>query len=85
MLTLFYVPAFRTKMDLVPGMVSYVWFIPTKTGTFEILCAELCGSGHYNMRGKVVVEEEIEYQAWLRKQKTFAQLSAGTRQAKSMQ
>ena len=72
----FYVPEFRTKMDLLPGMVTYVWFIPTRTGTFEILCAELCGTGHFGMRGKVVVQEESEYQAWLRKQKTFAQLSA---------
>jgi Heme/copper-type cytochrome/quinol oxidases, subunit 2 len=81
----FYVPEFRTKMDLVPGMVSYVWFIPTRTGTFEILCAELCGNGHFNMRGKVVVQEESEYQAWLRKQKTFAQLSARAKQAKATQ
>jgi cytochrome c oxidase subunit 2 len=81
----FYVPEFRTKMDLVPGMVSYVWFIPTRTGAFEILCAELCGSGHFSMRGKVVVEEESEYQAWLRKQKTFAQLSARAKQAKATQ
>jgi cytochrome c oxidase subunit 2 len=81
----FYVPEFRTKMDLLPGMVTYVWFIPTRTGTFEILCAELCGSGHYGMRGKVVVQEESEYQAWLRKQKTFAQLSARARQAKATQ
>jgi cytochrome c oxidase subunit II len=81
----FYVPEFRTKMDLVPGMVTYVWFIPTRTGTFDILCAELCGMVHYNMRGKVVVEEESEYQAWLQKQKTFAQLSARTRLAKGTQ
>jgi cytochrome c oxidase subunit 2 len=81
----FYVPEFRTKMDLVPGMVSYVWFIPTRTGTFEILCAELCGNGHFNMRGKVVVQEESEYQAWLQKQKTFAQLSARAKQAKATQ
>jgi len=81
----FYVPEFRTKMDLLPGMVTYVWFIPTRTGTFEILCAELCGSGHFSMRGKVVVQEESEYQAWLRKQKTFAQLSARARQAKATQ
>jgi cytochrome c oxidase subunit II len=78
----FYVPEFRAKMDLVPGMVSYVWFTPTRTGTFELLCAELCGAAHYAMRGKVVVDEESEYQAWLRKQKTFGQLSARTRQAK---
>jgi cytochrome c oxidase subunit 2 len=81
----FYVPEFRTKMDLVPGMVTYVWFIPTRTGTFDILCAELCGMVHYNMRGKVVVEEESEYQAWLQKQKTFAQLLARTRLAKGTQ
>jgi heme/copper-type cytochrome/quinol oxidase subunit 2 len=54
----FYVPEFRAKMDLVPGMVSYVWFTPTRTGTFELLCAELCGAAHYAMRGKVVVDEE---------------------------
>src|SRR5216683_4367743 len=81
----FYVPEFRAKMDLVPGMVYYVWFIPTRTGTFEMLCTELCGQAHYNMRAKVVVDEESEYQAWLRKQKTFAQLSARTRQAKETQ
>jgi cytochrome c oxidase subunit 2 len=72
-------------MDLVPGMVTYVWFTPTRTGTFELLCAELCGSAHYAMGGKVVVDEESEYQAWLQKQKTFAQLSARTRQAKETQ
>jgi cytochrome c oxidase subunit 2 len=81
----FYVPEFRTKMDLLPGMVTYVWFIPTRTGTFEILCAELCGTGHFGMRGKVVVQEESEYQAWLRKQKTFAQLSTRAGQAKATQ
>ena len=72
----FYVPQFRAKMDMVPGMVTYFWFIPTRTGTFEALCFELCGIGHPNMRGKVVVETESDYQAWLKKQKTFAQLSA---------
>ena len=81
----FYVPEFRAKMDLVPGMVTYAWFTPTRTGTFEMLCTELCGAAHYNMRAKVVVDEESEYQAWLRKQKTFAQLSARTRQAKETQ
>ena len=72
----FYVPQFRAKMDMVPGMVTYFWFVPTRTGTFEALCFELCGIGHPNMRGKVVVETESDYQAWLKKQKTFAQLSA---------
>ena len=78
----FYVPEFRAKMDLVPGMVSYVWFTPTRTGTFEMLCTELCGNAHYNMRAKVVVDNESDYQEWLKKQKTFSQLSAPIRQAK---
>src|SRR3569623_1742503 len=42
----FYVPEFRAKMDLVPGSVTYVWLTPTRAGTFDILCAELCGMGH---------------------------------------
>ena len=76
----FYVPEFRAKMDLVPGMVTYMWFTPTRTGTFGILCAELCGVGHAYMRGVVVVEEESDYQAWLQEQRTFAELAAPARQ-----
>jgi cytochrome c oxidase subunit II len=72
----FYVPEFRAKMDMVPGMITYFWFTPTRTGTFEVLCAELCGSGHAYMRGVVVVDTEQDYQAWLQEQSTFAQLSA---------
>ena len=49
----FYVPQFRAKMDTLPGIVSYYWFTPTKTGKYEILCAEFCGTGHYGMRGIV--------------------------------
>ena len=72
----FYVPEFRAKMDMVPGMITYFWLTPIRTGTFDILCFELCGTGHYAMRGKVVVEEESAYQAWLNEQPTFAELSA---------
>lgn len=72
----FYVPEFRAKVDMVPGMVTYIWLTPTRTGTFEILCFELCGLGHPNMRGVVVVEEESDYRTWLRDQPTFAQLAA---------
>jgi cytochrome c oxidase subunit 2 len=72
----FYVPQFRAKMDVVPGMVTYYWFVPTRTGTYEALCFELCGVGHHTMRGTVVVEEESAYQEWLKKQQTFKQLSA---------
>ena len=69
----FYVPQFRAKMDLVPGQVTYFWFIPTRTGTFDVLCAELCGVGHHVMRSKVIVEEVPAYQAWVEEQVTFAQ------------
>jgi cytochrome c oxidase subunit 2 len=60
-------------MDLVPGMVTFFWFIPTRTGTFDILCAELCGVGHHTMRGIVVVDEPADYEVWLKNQTTFAQ------------
>ena len=69
----FYVPQFRAKMDMVPGAVTFFWFIPTRTGTFDILCFELCGVGHHTMRGLVVVEEEGDFEAWLQEQPTFAE------------
>jgi cytochrome c oxidase subunit 2 len=72
----FYVPQFRAKMDLVPGMVTHFWVTPTRTGTFDVLCFELCGVGHYDMRGTVVVEEDAAFQAWLAQQPTFAKSTA---------
>ena len=71
----FYVPEFRGKMDMIPGSVTYFWMTPTRTGTFDILCAELCGVGHSQMRGSVVVADEGAYRGWLEKQPTFAELS----------
>ena len=71
----FYVPEFRAKMDMVPGMVTYFWMTPIRTGTFDVLCAELCGVAHAQMRAKVIVEDEGAYHAWLEKQQTFAELS----------
>jgi cytochrome c oxidase subunit 2 len=68
----FYVPPFRARMNMVPGMVTSFWFTPTQAGRFEILCAQLCGVGHYNMRGMVVVEDQAAFDAWLAKQPTFA-------------
>jgi len=71
----FFVPEFRAKMDMVPGMVTYFWITPIRTGTFDVLCAELCGAGHAMMRGRVIVDGESDYHAWLAKQQTFAELS----------
>ena len=75
----FYVPQFRAKMDMVPGMITYFWFTPTKTGSYEILCAELCGLGHHAMRGEVIVENETTYQKWIQEQQTFKQTLAQAR------
>ncbi len=61
----FYVPALRVKQDAVPGMTTRAWFEATKTGRYEIACAELCGLGHYRMRAFLTVESEEEFQAWL--------------------
>ena len=72
----FYVPEFRAKMDMVPGAVTYFWFTPTRTGSFDALCFELCGTGHYLMRGTVVIDEEKAFQAWLNEQPTFAKTMA---------
>ncbi|MBO6472328.1 MAG: cytochrome c oxidase subunit II [Pelagibacteraceae bacterium] len=72
----FYVPEFRAKMDMVPGMITFYWFTPTKTGEYEILCAELCGTGHYAMLGTVMVEEEGDYSNWLAQQASFEQILA---------
>ena len=67
----FTVPQFRIKMDLVPGMVTYMWLTPTRTGEFDVLCEELCGLAHFAMRSKVVVDGEADYQNWLASQPTF--------------
>jgi cytochrome c oxidase subunit 2 len=79
----FYVPEFRAKMDMIPGAVTYFWFTPTRTGTFEILCAELCGVGHAFMRGVVVIDTEAGYQAWLEQQSTFAAMQAPAKEARA--
>ncbi|VVE70885.1 cytochrome B [Pandoraea captiosa] len=72
----FYVPPFRTRMNMVPGMVTQMWLTPTRTGRFDILCAQLCGVGHANMRGVVVVDDKPAYDAWVAKLPTFAALQA---------
>lgn len=65
------VAEFRVKMDMIPGSVTYMWLTPTRSGEFEILCEELCGIGHHVMRGKVVVDEQEDYDNWLAEQVTF--------------
>ena len=71
-----YVPQFRSKMDAVPGIVTFYWFEPNKVGEYEVLCAEYCGVGHYAMRGGVEVQTTENYNKWLSEQETFADLLA---------
>lgn len=65
----FFVPSFRIKQDAVPGITIPMWFEAMKEGRFELVCAELCGWGHYKMRGMVTVESEAAFQEWLTKTK----------------
>lgn len=60
-----FIPAFRIKMDVVPGRYSKLWFRATKIGEFNALCAEYCGTGHSDMLTHVVVHEPGEFEKWL--------------------
>ncbi len=60
----FFLPDFRVKQDAVPGMVIPVWFEATKAGEYDWACAELCGLGHYRMRGSVTVHEAGGFERW---------------------
>jgi len=61
----FFLPEFRVKQDLVPGMKTRIWFQATRVGNWEIACAELCGLGHYRMKGFVTVDTPEDFQKWL--------------------
>jgi cytochrome c oxidase subunit 2 len=84
-----YLPAFRVKMDAIPGRYTQLWFNATKVGTYHLFCAEYCGTKHSGMIGSVVVMPPEEYQAWLgggaaegtlaqRGEKLFTQLACVT-------
>ena len=62
----FCLPDMRIAQDAIPGQVIPMWFRPIKTGTFEVVCGQLCGLGHYAMKGTLVVDTPEEYQAWLK-------------------
>ncbi len=61
----FFLPHMRVKQDAVPGMTIDVWFVPTVEGSYELACTELCGLGHYRMRGFVHVVTPEEVERWL--------------------
>jgi cytochrome c oxidase subunit II len=61
----FFVPAFRVKMDVLPGRYTTVWFEATKAGEYRLFCSQYCGTQHSGMVGKIVVMEPTHYQTWL--------------------
>lgn len=61
----FYIPAFRTKADVVPGRYTYLWFNATKPGKYNLFCAEYCGLNHSGMGGWVYVMEQRDFDNWL--------------------
>ena len=71
----FFLPNVRVKNDVVPGMKQYVWFTPMQSGQYDIVCAELCGWGHYKMKGRMTIEPRAKFTKWLAETKS-AQLEA---------
>jgi cytochrome c oxidase subunit 2 len=72
----FYIPQFRIYQDAVPGRtIGWVWFVPTKIGSYDLACSQLCGSGHYNMKAQIEVVSQEEFDKWY-KQKLAAGASA---------
>jgi cytochrome c oxidase subunit 2 len=61
----FYVPEFRIKRDVLPGRYTQAWFEVIAPGSYQILCAEYCGTGHSVMRGEIIAMEPTDYDAWL--------------------
>ncbi len=55
----------RVKQDAIPGMEIPVWFIPNRPGDYEIACSQLCGLGHYRMRGFVTIQSQSDFETWM--------------------
>ncbi|HZJ38655.1 MAG TPA: hypothetical protein VFD18_05735 [Chthoniobacterales bacterium] len=68
----FCLPHMRIAQDAIPGQVIPMWFKPIKTGTYEVVCGQLCGLGHYSMKGTLVVDNQSDYEAWLRERVELA-------------
>ncbi len=64
----FFVPELRVQQDFVPGLDLSLHFTATKTGRYEIVCTQLCGLGHYNMKAYLSVMSQQDFEDWLKKQ-----------------
>lgn len=72
----FFLPHLRVKQDVVPGMQQFVWFKANRAGKYDIVCAELCGWGHYKMRGRLTIESRAQFDKWLQKSFDEQQVSS---------
>ncbi len=72
----FYVPEFRVKQDAIPGRTTTARFTPTEKGIYTVVCSELCGAGHAQMRNPVLVEDPAEYDAFIANLRSKARLAA---------
>ena len=68
----FDLPHMRIAADAIPGSRIPMWFKPIKTGTYEVVCGQLCGLGHYGMKGTLVVDSPADYQQWLKERAELA-------------
>jgi cytochrome c oxidase subunit 2 len=77
----FYVPEFRIFQDILPGRtIEWVWFTPTKIGSYQLACSQLCGSGHYNMKAQVEVVSQQDFDKWNQeKQKALSAPAPGAK------
>ncbi len=73
----FWVPAFRMKIDAVPGIITHYRVTPTKVGSYPIVCAELCGLGHAFMRNTAHVQTRAEFATWLATQQRLQKVGGG--------
>lgn len=73
----FFLPNLRVKQDAVPGMKIPVWFNATKEGTYDLVCAELCGWGHYKMKGRLTVLSGPEFEKWLEARRAWQESETG--------
>ena len=74
----FYVVQFRVKEDIVPGITTNLIINPDKIGTYQVICAELCGVGHGIMRSRVIVQSQEDYDAWLAESTAKVKAAAAT-------
>ena len=71
----FYIPDFRIYQDAVPGRtIDWVWFVPTKIGSYDLACSQLCGQGHYNMKAQIQVVSQADFDKWYKEKATAALL-----------